>query len=193
MRRTRDALRKRGEVWHINGKRIKGYGPLYESTGETDRDAAQRYLAHRIKEIRDGLIYGVRPAVPFRDAAAHYLETENKKSLIDEVYWIDHAMEFIGDIAIHLIHDETLRDFVRDCKGKGNKSKTIRLKLGVVRRILNLCATQYRHKETGMTWLSQAPKITMPRWDDAKAPYPLTWEEQRMLFPEFPEHLLTSP
>lgn len=182
-------LRLRGGIWHINGKRIKGYGALFESTGESDLEAASRYLEHRVRQIKDSMIYGVRPSVSFKQAAAHYLETQTKKSLADEVQWLDQLMPFIGATPVHLIHDETLRPFVRECRKRGNKSKTVRLKLAVVRRILNLCATVYRDKASGMTWLSAAPKITMPTVDDAKPPYPLSWEEHRLLFPEFPEHL----
>lgn len=189
MRKRSRGLRRRGDVWHLNGIRIKGYGALYESTGESDLAQAEKYRDHRVRQIKDGIIYGVRPSIQFRDAAAHYLETQTKKSLVDEVIHLDQAVAIIGDTPLHLIHDETLRPFVAWCKKRGNKSKTIKLKLGVIRRILNLCATMYRDKASGLTWLQAAPKLTMPTVQDAKPPYPLTWEEHRLLFPEFPEHL----
>src|SRR5437588_9552784 len=46
-------------TWYID-KCIKRVGRLCESTGTADRDEAERYLLHRIRELRDIAIYGVR-------------------------------------------------------------------------------------------------------------------------------------
>jgi integrase len=75
------------------------------------------------------------------------------------------------------------------CRARGNKAKTINLKLAVVRRILNLAATSWRDERTGLTWLQQSPKITMLPVRDARSPYPLSWVEQRLLFGLLPAHL----
>ena len=42
-----------------------------------------------------------------------------------------------------------------------------------------------------MTWLHAAPKIKLLTLDDAREPYPISWEEQTKLFDELPEHLRT--
>ena len=65
-RRGTPGLKKRFRAnsafeWHID-KRIKGYGRLCESTGTSDKDEAARYLARRLEEIRQTVIYGARPA-----------------------------------------------------------------------------------------------------------------------------------
>ena len=65
------------------------------------------------------------------------------------------------------------------------KTKTINLDLSVVRRILNLAARKWRD-EQGLTWLETAPLISMLKVRDARAPYPLSWAEQRLLLPELP-------
>jgi len=57
-----------------------------------------------------------------------------------------------------------------------------------VRRILNLAARKWRD-EHGLTWLETAPLISMLKVRDGRAPYPLSWAEQRLLLPELPEHL----
>ena len=44
-------------TWYID-KRIKRVGRLCESTGTADCDEAERYLLHRIRELRDIAIYG---------------------------------------------------------------------------------------------------------------------------------------
>lgn len=59
-------------TWYID-KCIKRVGRLCESTGTADRDEAERYLLHRIRELRDLAIYGVRPRRKFHEAAAKYL------------------------------------------------------------------------------------------------------------------------
>ena len=40
-----------------------------------------------------------------------------------------------------------------------------------------------------MTWLETAPKIKLFSVKDSRAPYPLTQEEQSLLFQELPDHL----
>jgi integrase len=60
--------------------------------------------------------------------------------------------------------------------------------LGVVRRILNLAASEWMD-EKGMTWLEAAPNIKLFSVKDSRSPYPLTPEEQALLFQELPDHL----
>ena len=43
--------------------------------------------------------------------------------------------------------------------------------------------------EKGLTWLETAPKIKLFSVRDARAPYPLSPEEQALLFQELPDHL----
>jgi len=52
-------------TWYID-KCIKRVGRLCESTATADRDEAERYLLHRIRELRDIAIYGVRPRISRR-------------------------------------------------------------------------------------------------------------------------------
>ena len=58
----------------------------------------------------------------------------------------------------------------------------------MVRRVLNLAARLWRD-EHGLTWLETPPLIQLPTAHDAREPYPLSWEEQKLLFRELPEHL----
>lgn len=66
---------------------------------------------------------------------------------------------------------------------EGVKTKTLNAALAVVRRILNLAASEWID-EKGMTWLDAAPKIKLFPVKDARLPYPLTQEEQGFLFRE---------
>ena len=58
----------------------------------------------------------------------------------------------------------------------------------VVRQILNLCARLWRD-ENGITWLDTAPLIQLLPLSDARRPYPLSWDEQRVMFQALPDHL----
>ncbi len=65
-------------------------------------------------------------------------------------------------------------------RAKVLKKKTVNNGLEVVRRILNLAARKWRD-EQGLTWLETPLLLTMLTVDYARAPYPLSWEEQRFL------------
>jgi hypothetical protein len=84
----------------------------------------------------------------------------------------------------------TLQIFIQSRKDERRKAKTINLALGIVRNILNLAASEWLD-EFGLTWLHSSPKIKMLSIDDARLPYPLSWDEQDRLFNQLPEHLST--
>src|SRR5215218_6261880 len=54
--------------------------------------------------------------------------------------------------------------------------------------VYNLAARVWRD-ESDKPWIDTAPLIQLPNWDDAKRPYPLSWDEQRALFKALPDHL----
>ncbi len=82
----------------------------------------------------------------------------------------------------------SLQPFVSYRRAKGVKTNTINQALAVVRRILNLAATEWRD-EAGLTWLEHAAKIKLLPARDARAPYPLSVEEQTALFAQLPRYL----
>jgi len=79
MSKKSPGLTKRNELWHIN-KVIKGKR-IYESTGTSDLEEAERFLAKRVNELRGQLIYGERKSYTFTEAATKYLKEVEKKSL----------------------------------------------------------------------------------------------------------------
>ena len=181
-------LRKRGRIWHID-KRIRGYGSLCESTGSSDLEEAQRYLAKRCEEIRQATVYGIRPSRTFREAAVKYLlEHQDKASIEMDALFYKQLDPYIGDLTLDQVHDGTLSGFVQERLQSGRKPKTVNLALATVRRTLNLAARRWRD-EYGLTWLQTAPLISMLPLTDQRQPYPLSWEEQRLLFQELPAHL----
>ncbi len=158
-------LVKRGNVWHINkmcyGQRIR------ESTGTGDLKEAEKYLAYRMEEIRQTVVYGVRPKRIFREAAIRYLKTKEKSSLARDAELLKILDRFIGDLHLESVHMGTLQPYIEDRKQAGWKKRTINYGLQVVRHILNLAASEWLD-ENGKTWLEHAPKIKLLREDDKK-------------------------
>ena len=96
--------------------------------------------------------------------------------------------EFVGDLPLDQVHIGTLQPFIIARRKLGRKIKTINLALALVRRIVNLAASEWID-DHGLTWLHSPPKIKMLPNDDARKPYPLSWDEQLRLFNALPQHL----
>ncbi len=177
---TTDALGGR-----IIKKRVLGK-IIYRRLGPISQDRAEQVLAREVERVRLGREKGTRPRVTFREAALKYLTYEAPKlASADDVAWhIGLIDPFIGDLALEEVHDETLRPF-KDSRLKkdGVSVTTVNRTFEVVRRILNLCARKWRHP-SGMSWLETVPLIEMERNRQARKPYPLSWEEQALLFGE---------
>jgi hypothetical protein len=103
-------LRKRGETWYI-WKTI-GNHRIRESTGTSDLAEAERYLAHRMEQIRKAEVYGVRPKRTFREAATRYLNEATKVSVCEDARELKHLDPYIGDLSLDAIHMGTLQQFI---------------------------------------------------------------------------------
>jgi integrase len=180
-------LTKRGGIWHIDkvfrGTRIR------ESSGTGEIVKAQELLARRIDEIRLVKIFGVRPDRTFRVAATKFLEeNQHKRSIDDDAAHLERLDPFIGSLFLRQVHMDSLQPFIASRRADGVKTATINLSLAVVRRIVNLAASEWRDVQ-GMTWLEHAAKIKLLPVKDARPAYPLSREEQAALFQELPDHL----
>ncbi|MEI8573551.1 site-specific integrase [Methylomonas sp. LW13] len=185
MAKKSTGLTKRNGVWHIN-KVIKGKR-LYESTGTSDLEEAERYLTQRITEYRGQLIYGERKSYTFIEAATKYLKEVEKKSLDRDAVTLKAAIPFIGDTPLEKLHMGTLDKFIAARKKSGLKNATINRDLAIIRRILTLAARLWRD-EFGNSWLSEPP-LLQPLKSDLRKPYPIDSEEEQRLLTELPEHL----
>lgn len=186
-RKVSPGLIKRGNLWHIQ-KRILGHR-IRESTGAESLSEAESYLARRIEEIRQASIYGVRPKRTFKEAATKYLlENQHKASIADDANHLKLVCRFIGKLTLEQVHNGTLLPFVESRQLVGRKTKTINNALEVVRHILNLAANQWIDGN-GLTWMQNASKIKLLPVHDARDPYPLSWDEQTLLFNQLPLHL----
>ena len=188
-RKTITGLSQRNGIWHID-KKVDGVR-LYESTGVSDRQEAERYLIHRLEQLRQQKVYGIRQVRLWEEAAARFIkEFKDQPSIQLTVQYLKQLHPFIGSIPLTHIDDEALEPFIKHkLEVDGVSARTVNIALERVIRILNLCARKWRDEEK-RPWLDAVPMIK--KLDEAKAarkPYPLSWEEQTILFAELPDHL----
>jgi integrase len=177
----------RAGIWHID-KRILGRR-VCQSTGTAQLEEAERNLARVMEETRQSVIYGVRPGRTFEQAAAKFLlEHQHKRSIGDDVSRLKGLMPWIGHIALDKLHIGALHPWVEQRRAVGVAVGTINQGLQIVRRIVNLAASEWID-EQGLTWLHAAPKIKLLPNHDKRMPHPLSWDEQARLFRELPDHL----
>jgi integrase len=180
-------LQKRGGVWHID-KRFRG-ARICESTGTSDIQQAKEFLAKRVMELREVRLFGARRERTFRAAATKFLEeNQHKRSLERDARALAILDPYIGELPLRRVHHDTLQPYVRSRLESGKSPGTINRDLAVVRRILNLSARLWRD-EADRPWLDAAPLIQMQRHPNKREPYPLSVEEQRLLFSELDGHL----
>lgn len=186
-RKRTPGLFKRAGIWHIdkqiNGRRFR------QSAGTGCLEEAERFLARIIEENRQAVVYGVRPQRTFEQAAAKFvLGNQHKRSLHSDISRLKLLMPWIGQLPLDRVHMGTLQPWIDRRLEEGKARGTINHGLKVVRRILNLAATDWID-EHGLTWLLTAPKIRLLPDTDKRQPYPLDWDEQTRLFKELPPHL----
>ncbi len=185
-RKNVSGLIKRGETWHIE-KRFRG-SRIRESCGTSDLEEAEQYLAHRMEQIRQAEIYGVRPKRSFRQAATKHLKEATKASIGDDAMHLKFLDPFIGTLSLEAVHMGTLQPFIQARKAQGVKNRTINYAVQTVRHILNLAAGEWLD-ENGLTWLATTPRIKFLPEVDKRKPYPLSWDEQFRLLNQLPRHL----
>ena len=180
-------LRDRNRIWHIDKQILRR--TIRESTGTSNLKEAELILARRIEQVRQEIDFGVRPTRTFREAATKYLDDNmHLRTIAEMARHLKKLDPFIGHLPLNQVHLGTLEPFIKARRKQGVKNQTINLSLSVVRRILNLAARLWRD-DSGLTWLETAPLIQMFPLNDARKPYPLSWDEQRELFKALPDHL----
>jgi integrase len=186
MAKRTPGLRKKGDIWHIEkviaGKLVR------ISTGETELEQAERYLAHLIEQERKVNIYGERLDRTFNVAAARYVnEYSHKKSLNRDITSLKVVMPYIGDMALKRIHFGVFDAFISNRKKAGITAGTLNRDMAIVRRVLSLSARLWRD-ENGNAWLDTLPLF--PTIEGVKRkPRPISWQEQEVLLKALPDYL----
>lgn len=186
MAKRTPGLRKKGEIWHIE-KIIAGQ-LVRKSTGETELEQAERYLAKLITERRKEAIYGERLDRTFDFAAARYIEDFSyKRSIERDIISLQILMPYIGDISLSKLHMGALEGFINDRKKAGISAGTLNRDISIIRRILSLSARLWRD-ENGNTWIDTIPMF--PAVEGVKRkPRPISWDEQERLIKALPAYL----
>lgn len=197
-RKTITGLSQRNGIWHID-KKINGER-LYESTGVGDRAEAEKYLIHRLEQIRQRKVYGVRQVRTFREAATRYLlEHKDQPSIKLTALCLQQLDPYLGDLPLTHIDDQALAPFIRDRQtdedlpnGKVRKAvsnRTVNIAIERVIRVLSLACRKWRDEER-RPWLDSIPLLAkLEEKRASRKPYPMSWDEQSILFGELPEHL----
>lgn len=173
--------------WYID-KRVRGYGRLRESCRTGDVTEAEAHLARRLKEIRRAIEEGIRPRIKFRVAATKYLNDEAKRRGIGrDAGALAKLDPYVGEMYLDEVHDGTFEKF-REVFAH-QSIDTINRDLGAVIRVLGRASRLWRHAGTTLSWLAQEPKILLKPNPKKRDAYPLSWDEQRLLFSELAVHL----
>ena len=104
---------------------------------------AEAILMKLIEDKRHARIFGVRPDRTFEKAAAKLVvENTHKVSLRDDVCRLENLMPMIGHLPIRHINMGVLAPWIAQRRAEGVAIGTINHGLQVVRRIVNLAATE---------------------------------------------------
>lgn len=171
----------------VKGKRI------YERTkySRSERAEAERRLNYLSEQIYEQSLYGMRPKRIFRDAAVRYCMENKKLRTID---WVKDQLKrldpYIGDEDLDKVHRDCagLQNLLAELREGDRKNATLNGYLGLVRRILNKAAYEWRD-ENNLTWLDKAPRIRLLATTDARAPEPINWNQQAALLKSLAPHL----
>jgi integrase len=159
-------------------------------------------LIHRLEQLRQQKVYGVRQVKTWRDAAMTFLvEIKDQPSFKLSAHHLSQLDPFIGDMPLTHIDDQALEPFIKDrlttktlADGKvqkGVSNRTVNISIERVVRVLSLCARKWRDDER-RPWLDSVPMLTkLEEKKSSRKPYPMSWDEQSILFGELPAHLQT--
>jgi len=186
MAKRTPGLRKKGDIWHIE-KVIAGQ-LIRQSTGESELEQAERYLAQLIEQQRKVKIYGERLDRTFNEASARYVsEYGHKKSLDCDIFTLKSVMPYVGHLLLKNIHSGSLDSFIRDRKSSGISAGSLTRDLAVIKQVLSLSARLWRD-DLGKPWLDTMP--ILPKIEGAKRkPRPISFDEQEALLKAIPDYL----
>ncbi|WP_328296371.1 tyrosine-type recombinase/integrase [Pseudomonas fulva] len=178
------------------GERIR------ESTGTGDREEAEQYLIHKLEQLRQRKVYGVRQVHTWEEAAMRYLlEVKDQPSIHLTALCMKQLHPYLGHLPLTHIDDQALEPFIRDRQTekvlpdgtieKAVSNRTINIAIERAVRVLTLCARKWRDDDR-RPWLDSVPMLRkLEEKKSSRKPYPMSWGEQSILFNELPGHLQT--
>lgn len=136
----------------------------------------------------------------FREAATRYLlEHKDQPSIKLTALCLQQLDPYLGDLPLTHIDDQALAPFIRDRQtdedlpdGKVRKAvsnRTVNIAIERVIRVLSLACRKWRDEER-RPWLDSIPLLAkLEEKRASRKPYPMSWDEQSILFGELPDHL----
>ena len=174
------ALKKRGDVWQIDIYKPDGTR-LRQSTGTTDRKAAQEYHDHLKSQLWRQKMFGNSPERSWKEAVVRFLnETEHKASRSDDIIrlrWLNNGLgdKMLSDITIDLINR------IGEAKREETSASTANRHLALISVILRKAAREWE-------WIPHAPAVKLYQEPKRRIRW-LTKEEAARLLKELPDHL----
>ena len=160
--------------------------PTLQTTGTRSLEEAERYLARRIEELRSIHVYGEASPLTLAEAGERYLlECPDKSYKRAETALVSLCAR-LGHLQVSELHDGNVQPYIQE-RLKRVTAGTVNRELAVLVRILNLCARRWRN-EAGQPYLATVPALTRAK-GKARAPYPISREEEERLLEECPDHM----
>lgn len=166
---------------------------IFERLGRVSQDEAEAWLRDRQADIDTQRENELRSGDQqlFAAAAQKYLMECMQKGVrsIETIsYHVEILLPFIGTLRLIDVCNESLEAFKDARLREGAKPSTVNRSLEVVRTILNRAARVWR--TGGRPWLGSSPLIEMLDEKETKRqPYPITWQQEKMLTMVLPSHL----
>lgn len=160
----------------IGGKRIE------ESTKTSLRSDALRYETKRIYELREQLVYGIKPKRTWKEAATRWTnERGDKRTHKQDLNMLDHLNKELGNLALIDISNSILEKIALKREAKGLSAASINRMFSLIRAILNRAMKQWE-------WIDKVPYMRMRKEPSGRVRY-LTKDEANALLSVLPTHL----
>jgi integrase len=155
-----------------------------------------------LEQLRQEKVYGVRKVRTWEEAATRYLiESKDQPSIHLTALCMKQLHPFLGHLPLTHIDDQALEPFIKDRQttkvlacGRVEKAvtnRTINIAIERAVRVLTLCARKWRDDDR-RPWLDSVPMLRkLEEKKSSRKPYPMSWEEQSILFGQLPGHLQT--
>jgi integrase len=155
-----------------------------------------------LEQLRQEKVYGVRKVRTWEEAATRFLiESKDQPSIHLTALCMKQLHPFLGHLPLTHIDDQALEPFIKDRQttkvlacGRVEKAvtnRTINIAIERAVRVLTLCARKWRDDDR-RPWLDSVPMLKkLEEKKSSRKPYPMSWEEQSILFGQLPGHLQT--
>ena len=183
-------LKKRGKYFHVTGT-IFGKTTRF-STGTQDLEEAELIKSTYIQQLFEELYMGKRDKLSWLDASALYLKevvsTKRARTQKEDQRIIQKLDPYLKSLTVDQINMGSLRGYLDDQSKNNIKSATINREMSTLKHILKMAASIWFAKD-GNPYLTHVPSIIQIQANDARDPYPISWEEQDALFSFMATHL----